>query len=82
MPNALQDQASNIMSSKKPTFPIIVSWHEDGDVESFKNEIDAACTLEWFDSTDKAVRVTVVDSNGKPVTLVVEELEIKQCCLD
>ena len=70
------------MSGEKPTFPIFVSWHEDGDVESFKNEIDAACTLEWFDSTDKAVSVTVVDSNEKPVTLVVEKLEIKKCCLD
>ena len=69
------------MSVEKPSFPIIVSWHEDGDVESFKNEIDAACTLEWFDSTDKGFDVTVVDSNGKPVTLVVEELEIKQCHL-
>jgi hypothetical protein len=69
------------VSIEKPSFPIIISWHEDGDVESFKNEIDAACTLEWFDSTDKDFDVTVVDSNGKPVILVVEELEIKKCHL-
>jgi len=70
------------MSIKKPTFPIKVSWHEDGEEEFFKNEVDAACTLEWLDTRDKDAGVTVVDDDGKPVTLVVENLEIKHCCVE
>jgi len=70
------------MSNEKPEFPIKVTWHEDAEHEFFKNEIDAACTLEWFDSRDKDAAVSVVDNQGKPVTLVVEQLEVKHCHLD
>jgi hypothetical protein len=70
------------MSLDKPTFPITVTWHEDAEQESFRNEIDAACTLEWFDSRDPDSQVSVVDSVGRAVTLVVEKLEVKLCHLD
>jgi hypothetical protein len=70
------------MSNEKPEFPIKVIWHEDAEHEFFKNEIDAACTLEWFDSTDKDSAVSVVDSQGRPVTLIVKQLEVTLCQLD
>ena len=70
------------MSNEKPEFPLTITWHEDSESESFKNEIDAACTLEWFDSTDKDSAVSVVDSQGRPVTLLVEKSEVKLCQLD
>ena len=72
----------NLMSTEKPVFPISVTWHEDAETESFKNEIDAACTLEWFDSRDKDCPVSVADSQGRPVTLLVEQSEVKLCQLD
>jgi hypothetical protein len=70
------------MNNKKPEFPLTITWHEDSESESFKNEIDAACTLEWFDSTDKDSAVSVVDSQGRPVTLIVKQLEVTLCQLD
>jgi hypothetical protein len=69
------------MSLDKPQFPLTVTWHEDAEHESFKNEIDAACTLEWFDSRDPDSQVSVVDSTGRPVALVVEQLEVTLCQL-
>jgi hypothetical protein len=69
------------MTTEKPAFPLTVTWHEDSEQESFKNEIDAACTLEWFDSRDKSCEVSVVDSQDRPVILVVEHTEIKLCHL-
>jgi len=70
------------MSNEKPVFPLTISWHEDSEQEIYKNEIDAACTLEWFDSRDEDAGVTVVDSQGRSVTLVVEQLEVKLCYLN
>jgi hypothetical protein len=69
------------LSFDKPTFPLTITWHEDAEHESFKNEIDAAVTLEWFDSRDPDSQVSVADSAGRPVTLVVEQLEVKLCQL-
>lgn len=67
------------MSAEKPVFPITITWHEDSEDEAFSNAIDAAVTLEWFDSRDEACPVTVKDSNANQVTLVVENLEVKLC---
>jgi len=69
------------MSSKKPTFPITLTWQEDGEQESFKNEIDAGCTLEWLDTRDADAGVAVVDAEGRPVTLVVARTEVTICHL-
>jgi hypothetical protein len=69
------------MSQDKPAFPLTVTWHEDNEQESFKNEIDAGETLEWFDSRDPDAQVSVVDGAGRPVALVVEKLEVTLCQL-
>jgi len=69
------------VNANKPEFPVTVIWHEDGEQESFKNEVDAACTLEWFDSREGASDHTVVDNNGNAVVLVIEQLEVKLCHL-
>lgn len=39
-------------ASDKPSFPITVTFHEDGDtwVLDTKNELE--CNLEWFESRD------------------------------
>ena len=69
------------MSQDKPAFPLTVTWHEDNEQESFKNEIDAGETLEWFDSRDPDSQVSVVDGAGRPVALVVKQLEVTLCQL-
>jgi hypothetical protein len=37
------------MSAEKPVFPITLTWQEDSEQDSFKNEIDAGRILEWLD---------------------------------
>jgi hypothetical protein len=69
------------MSNEKPKFPITLTWQEDGEQESFKNETDAGCTLEWLDTRDADAGVAVVDAEGRPVTLVVEKTEVTICHL-
>jgi len=69
------------MNVEKPKFPITIVWEEDGEQDVFKNEIDAACTLEWLDSTDSDSGVAVTDSTGRAVTLIVEKSEMKLCQL-
>jgi hypothetical protein len=69
------------MSTEKPSFPLTIDWHEDGEQEIFKNEIDAGCTLEWFDSRDDDTDASVRDSQGRPVILVVKQTEVTLCAL-
>ncbi|MBQ5946794.1 hypothetical protein [Massilia sp. ST3] len=62
------------MTGLSPRFPISVTW-DDGDIWEFNDLRQAANTLEFFDSNDKA-SATVVDADGRPVRIVVQELEI------
>ena len=64
--------------TSKPEFPITVSYADDEDVV-FDNPIEAAVTLEWFDSDDPEEGAAVTDSRGRKVRLKVEKLEIVTC---
>ena len=65
------------MLSEKPTYPITVTFHEDGEVWVMKSERDLAFNLEWFDSNDPEERATVIDKYGRRVRLKIEKLELK-----
>ena len=67
------------MNKEKPTFPITVTFQEDGDVWVLNNEMEVANNLEWFDSRDPEEKATVIDKSKRKVTLVVEKLEVKLC---
>lgn len=60
----------------QPKFPITVFFEETGEEWVFADEIEAACTLEWFDSDDPEERASVHDSNNHPVRLKVCRLEV------
>ena len=66
----------------KPSFPLTIFFHEDGDIWTLNNEIEVATNLEWFDSTSPDEKASVKDSLGRSVILLVEELEVKQCTLE
>ncbi|GHV03562.1 hypothetical protein AGMMS50229_03060 [Campylobacterota bacterium] len=61
----------------KPTFPIKVVYHEDGDVHIFNNEDEMVCDLEWFDTEDSDENASVTDANGQAVRLKIEALDIQ-----
>ena len=63
----------------KPSFPLKVIFHEDGEAWIISDEEDAACTLEWFDSDNPDENASVTDSMGRKVRLVVDELVLKKC---
>jgi len=63
----------------KPSFPITVFFLEDGDKWILEDEIDIAQNLEWFNSDDPEEQAIVTDKSGKPVRLVVENLELLTC---
>jgi len=62
-----------------PEYPIKVIFHEDNEEWLLSNEIEVATNLEWFDSQDPEERVTVTDNQGRPVLLIVKELEVIVC---
>ena len=64
-----------------PQFPLKVVFHEDQDEWTLATEDEAACNLEWFDSSSSDENATVTDSLGRKVHLVVEKLEMKLCVL-
>lgn len=63
----------------KPKFPLRILFQESNDEWILKNENDAACTLEWFDSDDPNEHASVTDDLGRPVRLKVEGLAILVC---
>lgn len=64
---------------KEPRFPITVRFHEDDETLTLLNLNDAACNLEWFDSDDEDEKAEVIDSEGRPVRLKVQSLEVVIC---
>ena len=64
---------------KEPRFPITVKFHEDDESWTLLDLNDAACSLEWFDSHDKDEKADVIDSEGRPVRLKVQALEVVIC---
>ena len=70
------------MNKESPIYPITVTFQEDGAVWVLNNENEIANNLEWFDSRDPEEKATVIDKNKRKVTLVVEQLEMKQCELE
>jgi hypothetical protein len=65
---------------KEPRFPITVKFHEDDETWTLLDLNDAACNLEWFDSDDG--QAEVIDSEGRPVRLKVQALEVVVCELE
>jgi uncharacterized protein RhaS with RHS repeats len=71
--------ARGLVMKTSPEYPIKVIFHEDNEEWLLDNEIEVATNLEWFDSEDPEERATVTDNQGRPVHLVVKELEIIVC---
>ena len=67
--------------SELPSFPISVVFHEDGEEWILSSQSELESNLEWFDSRDSEERVSVTDSKGRKVVVVVEKLELKLCQL-
>ena len=65
----------------KPTFPIKVFFHEDGTEWVLNNEDELCSNLEWFDSNDPNEKASITDNNGKEIFVVIEALELKECCI-
>ena len=51
---------------------------EDGEEWIHENKQELAYNLEWFNSEDPEEKALVTDKQGRAVTLVIEELQIKQ----
>ncbi len=62
----------------EPIFPIKVVFLEDGEEWIHENKQELAYNLEWFNSEDPEEKALVTDKQGRAVTLVIEELQIKQ----
>lgn len=63
----------------KPKFPLKIRYHETGEEDTFDDELDVAQNLEWFDSENHKERAEVTDSEGRPVRLKVEKLDVLVC---
>ncbi len=68
-------------ASDKPSFPITVTFIEDGDTWVLDTPSELECNLEWFDSRDPEENATITDSKGRKLLVVVEKLELKICQL-
>lgn len=60
-------------------YPIKIIFHEDNEEWILNNEIEVANNLEWFNSQDPEENATITDNKGRPVRLIVKELEIVVC---
>lgn len=69
------------MLNQKPSFPLLVVFHEDNDRWVLNNIDEVAQNLEWFDSDDPDEQATVTDSLGRLVKLKVEALTVIECTL-
>lgn len=61
---------------KQDLFPLTV-FFEDGSSETYQDEDDIVCNLEWFDS-DKDTNCKVVDRFGRTVFIILENLTLKE----
>ncbi len=64
-----------------PKFPIRIEYSDGTESEIFDNEVELACTLEWFDSDDDDYHAKVIDAKNRSVRLVVRKLEIIEFAL-
>ena len=69
------------MLIQKPSFPLVIVFHEDNDRWTLNNLEEVAQNLEWFDSDDPDEQATVTDSEGRLVKLKVEVLTVIECAL-
>lgn len=69
------------MLIQKPSFPLVIVFHEDNDRWTLNNLEEVAQNLEWFDSDDPDEQATVTDSKGRLVKLKVEALTVIECAL-
>jgi hypothetical protein len=65
----------------KPSFPITVKFLDSDEIWILESEIEAAKTLEWFDTDDPEQHARVVDSQGRAVALTVRAHQIVRCQL-
>ncbi len=59
-----------------PKYPIYVTYSDGTETDSFDNEKEMVCTLEWFDSRDPEYHAVVTDALNRKLWLVVEKLEL------
>ena len=64
------------MTSNEPQYPLTVTF-EDGEKESYEDQIDLECNLEFFDS-NKDVDCSVKDALNKDVYLILDTLVVKE----
>jgi hypothetical protein len=58
-----------------PEFPICITWHESGEVDSYDDHIDLLCNLEDFDSDRDGWVADVCDASGRAVWLRVSIMD-------
>lgn len=59
-----------------PEYPLLVTYSDGTENESFDNEKEMVCTLEWFDSKDPEYFAVVTDKRGRRLWVVVRDLEL------
>lgn len=69
------------MLNQKPSFPLVIVFHEDNEMWTLSNLDEVAQNLEWFDSDDPDEQATVTDSIGRLVKLKVVALNVIECTL-
>ncbi len=60
------------MPADAPQFPVILTWHETGEVDEYKDERDLLCNLESFDSACDGHEAAATDARQRPVLLLVD----------
>lgn len=61
---------------RRPEYPIFVTYSDGTENESFENENEMVCTLEWFDSRDTEYHAVVTDALGRKLWVVVQRLDL------
>ena len=62
--------------NQTPKYPIHVMFQDEGEIETYKNEMELVTSLEWLDSTDNNYPVKVTDVTGASVILKIEALKV------
>jgi hypothetical protein len=65
-------------TGNSPTYPLRVAF-DDGDEWVLDSPVEAACSLEWFDSDDSTEKATVTDANGRRVRVRVVAHHLDVC---
>jgi hypothetical protein len=56
----------------QPDFPIMITFHRDGDAWVLATPEELVTSVEWFDSDDPTQAATVTDARGRAVRLKVQ----------